>query len=244
LPSARRFAEQIDLFEKESTASPTPRLYRGWIEALRLKGGHDQALGVAEKFEAREPASTALQNARGEVLYEVGRIAEAREAFERAISGRASDALGAELNLAVLLYEEGSVDEALSRFDRFIDVYNRSSNLSAEDLTAVAIACQYLGVTDHQLYKDALRAFDEAKAKDPSSLLPAIRAGELFLEKYNSPDANQSFQEVLAKNPNHPEALLGLARVMSFDGSPEAMDLTKKALEVNPRFVPAQAFFA
>jgi hypothetical protein len=40
---------------------------------------------------------------------------------------------------------------------------------------------------------------------------PSIRAGELFLEKYNSPDANQSFQEALAVNPNHPEALLELA---------------------------------
>ena len=241
---AGRYKEAIDLFEKESTANPTPRLYRSWIEALRLTGGYDQALEVAEKFQSREPASAALKNARGEVLYEMGRIADAREAFEKAISGRASDALQAELNLAILLYEEGSVDEALARFDRFIDVYNRSSNLSAEDLTAVAVACRYLGVTDHQLYRDALRAFDEAKAKDPSSLVPGIRAGELFLEKYNSPDANQSFQEVLAVNPNHPEALLGLARVMSFDGSPEAMELTKKALEVNPRFVPAQAFFA
>jgi tetratricopeptide (TPR) repeat protein len=241
---AGRYKEAIDLFEKESTANPTPRLYRRWIEALRLTGGNDAALAVAEKFLSREPASAALSNARGEVLYDLGRIAEARAAFEQAISGRASDALSAELNLAILLYEEGSVDEAFTRFDRFIDVYNGSSNLSAEDLTAIAIACQYLGVTDHQLYKDALRAFDEAKAKDPSSLVPAIRAGELFLEKYNSPDANQSFQEALAVNPNHPEALLGLARVMSFDGSPEAMELTKKALEVNPRFVPAQAFFA
>jgi len=239
-----RYAEAIEGFEKESTANPTPRLYRGWAEALRLTGAYDEALSVIERFENREPASAALSNVRGEILYETGRIAEAREAFEKAVAGKASDWLTAELNLGVLLHQEGSIDEALARFDRFIDVYNRSSNLSAEDLTAIAIACKYLGVANHQLFRDALRAFDEAKAKDPSSLTPSIRAGELFLEKYNSPDANQSFQEALAVNPNHPEALLGLAQVMDFDGSPEARVLTEKALSVNPRFVAARAFLA
>ncbi len=237
-----RYAEAIEGFEKESTANPTPRLYRGWVEALRLTGAYDEALSVIQRFESREPASAALSNVRGEILYETGRIAEAREAFEKAVAGKASDSLTAELNLAVLVHEEGSVDEAIARFDRFIDVYNRSSNLSAEDLTAVAIACKYLGATDPQLFRDALRALDEAKARDPSSLTPSIRAGELFLEKYNSPDANQSFQEALAANPNHPEALLGLAQVMDFDGSPEAKVLTEKALSVNPRFVAARAF--
>lgn len=239
-----RYAEAIEGFEKESTANPTPRLYRGWAEALRLTGAYDEALSVIQRFESREPASVALSNVRGEILYETGRIAEAREAFEKAVAGKAEDVLTAELNLAVIVHEEGSLDEAIARFDRFIDVYNRSSNLSAEDLTAIAIACKYLGVTDHQLFRDALRALDEAKAKDPSSLNPSIRAGELFLEKYNSPDANQSFQEALAVNPNHPEALLGLAQVMDFDGSPEAKVLTEKALSVNPRFVDARAFLA
>ena len=239
-----RYAEAIEGFEKESTANPTPRLYRGWVEALRLTGAYDEALSVIQRFESREPASVALSNVRGEILYETGRIAEAREAFEKAVAGKAEDVLTAELNLAVILHEQGSLDEAIARFDRFIDVYNRSSNLSAEDLTAIAIACKYLGVTDHQLFRDALRALDEAKAKDPSSLNPSIRAGELFLEKYNSPDANQSFQEALAVNPNHPEALLGLAQVMDFDGSPEAKVLTEKALSVNPRFVDARAFLA
>jgi len=239
-----RYAEAIEGFEKESTANPTARLYRGWVEALRLTGAYDEALSIIQRFESGEPASAALSNVRGEILYDTGRIAEARAAFEKAVAGKAPDALTAELNLAVLLHEEGSVDEAIARFDRFIDVYNRSSNLSSEDLTAVAIACRYLGVTDHQLYRDALRAFDEAKAKDPTSLTPSIRAGELFLEKYNSPDANQSFQEALAVNPNHPEALFGLAQVMDFDGSPEARVLTEKALSVNPRFVAARAFLA
>jgi tetratricopeptide (TPR) repeat protein len=241
---AGRYEEAIHLFEAEAAQNPSARLYGGWASALRLTGAHDEALSVIARFESLEPASVALSNLRGEILHDTGRIAEAREAFEKAVAGKAPDALTAELNLALLLREEGAYDEALARFDRFIDVYNESSNLSAGDLVAVAIACKHLGVKDHQLFKDALRAFDEAKAKDPSTIVPAIRTGELFLEKYNGADAQESFQEALAVNPSHPEALLGLAKAMDFGGSPEALVLTKKALEVNPRFVPARAFYA
>jgi tetratricopeptide (TPR) repeat protein len=239
-----RYTEAIESFEAEAATNPTPAVFRGWASALRLTGGYDEALAVIQRFEDKEPASAELSNLRGEILYETGRLAEAREAFEKSIAGKASNALSAELNLAVLIHEEGKTDEALARFDRFIDVYNGSSSLSADDLVAVAIACKYLGVTDHQLFKDALRALDEAKAKDPENLTPSIRAGELFLEKYQSPDAGKSFQEALAVNPNHPEALLGLAQVMEFDGSAEAKVLTEKALAVNPRYVPARAFLA
>ncbi len=239
-----RYAEAIESFEKESAANPTPAVYRGWASALRLTGAYDEALSVIQRFETREPASVALSNLRGEILYETGRIEEAREAFEKAVAGKAPDWLKAELNLAILVHEEGKGDEALVRFDRFIDVYNRSSNLSSDDLVAVAIACRYLGVTDPQLFKDSLRALDEAKAKAPESLTPPIRAGELFLEKYQGSEAGKSFQEALASNPNHPEALLGLAKVMEFDGSGEAKVLTEKALSVNPRYVAARAFLA
>jgi tetratricopeptide (TPR) repeat protein len=245
-----RYDEAIEAFEEASVAMPTPRLYRGYIEALRLTGRYGEALALVERFQAREPASVELETSRGRLLYATGRVEEAREAWDRAISRRASDSLTAELGLAILFYEQGELDSALSRFDRFIDVYNGSAKLSAEDLTAVGAACRYLGATNHQLFKDALRALDEAKAAAPSdgatwrALDPMMLIGRLFLEKYNSPDANESFQEVVGVNPNHPEALLGLARVKEFDGSPEAMDLTKKALEINPSFVAARAFLA
>ena len=239
-----RYDDALSGFEDASVSTPTPRLYKGWVEALRLTGQYDDALARIDAFLQKEPASVELENARGELLYARGRVDEARQAFEKAIAGRAGDSLDAELNLAILIYEDGDVADALRRFDRFIDVYNQSSRLGAEELMAVGVACRYLGVTNHELYRDALKALDEAKAKDPSSLEPSILAGALFLEKYNSPDASKSFGEALAVNPNHPEALLGLAKVKAFDGSPEALTLTEKALEVNPSYVAARAFLA
>ena len=49
-------------------------------------------------------------------------------------------------------------------------------------------------------------------AAAPGDPRPRILVGRLFLEKYNSPDAHGSFREVLARNPRHPDALLGEAR--------------------------------
>ena len=224
-----RYEAAIESFREESVRTPTPRLYRGLVEALRLTGRSDEAIEAIEAFLAREPASVQLENARGRILNEAGRTDEAREAFERAIAGGASDRLVAELRLAVLEFETGSVDDAMQRFDAFIDVYNRSSALGVDELVAVGVACQYLGATNPDLFRDALKAFDEARAKDPSRIEPLIHAGSLFLEKYNSPDASSSFGDALKLNEAHPEALLGLAKVQSFDGSPEALSLAEKA---------------
>ncbi len=239
-----RYGDAIAAFEAASVSMPTPRLYHGWIEALRLTGQNDDALECVDAFLAKEPASVELENVRGEILYETGRIDEARSAFDKAIAGGARDHLTAELNLAILYRDQGDVDEALRRFDAFIDVYNRSSSLRADQLLAVGVACWYLGATNPQLFKDALKALDEAKAADPTSIDPTIFAGSLFLEKYNSPDASSSFGEALSMNPNHPEALFGMAQVKAFDGSSEALTLAEKVLEVNPNHVAALAFVA
>ena len=180
----------------------------------------------------------------GAVLYLQGKWDKAEEAFESAISGRASDALVARLNLAVLHYDRGERNQAMLEFGEFIDLYNRSRELSSEELTAVATASRYLGAEDPQLYKDALRALDEAIAADPRNLEPRVKVGELFLEKYNATEAYTAFDAVLALNPSQPRALLGMARVKRFDGSPEALEFAERSLAVNSNLVPARVFLA
>ncbi len=216
--------------------------YRELIRALRETGRYKEAEERAREYEAQRPGSNDLTNTLGEILYETGRINAARDAFARANASRAPDRLTAQLNLAVLFYERGDIDEAMLRFDAFIDIYNLSDELTSEELMAVGVACRYLGVNDPDLYKDALRAFDEAIRTDPGNLEARLAVGELFLGKYNSPDARESFGEVLSLNPAHPRALMGMARVMHFDGSSEAYQLTKQALEINPNLVSAHVF--
>ncbi len=110
--------------------------------------------------------------------------------------------LTADVNLAELMFDTGRIDEAMARFDRFIDIYNGANGrLSGRDLDAVGRAVTYLGRKQPNLFQDALRAFDEAAAADPGWHEPHVRAGDLFLDKYDSPSAQEEYQKVLAENP-------------------------------------------
>ncbi len=235
----RGFRSMVDREPRSAEAA------RGLVRALTEVGRYAEAEEAARRYVRGRPDSPELLNALGEVLALRGRRDEAADLFRRALAGGASDALVARLNLAVLRYESGARSEALTELDSFIDIYNREAErLTSQELAAVGTAVRYLGVTDPQLYKDALRAYDEAIAADSSDLRPRVLVGEMFLEKYRSADAAVEFTGVLAVNPNHPGALLGQARRARFDGQADALELASQALQVNPKLVPARVFLA
>src|SRR5207244_484427 len=143
---------------------------------------------------------------------------------------------------AVLRYDRGDRAVAMKDFDRFIDVYNASggANLTSDELVAVGIAVQYLGVNDNQLFKDALKAFDRALATDPLNGDAKVKLGELFLRKYNFAEAQTTFDEALQANPLDPRALLGAAMRLQADGQPGGDSLLRASLNVNPDYVEAR----
>jgi cellulose synthase operon protein C len=199
------------------------------------------AIGLAALVCAPALRAQNAQNALGESLLAHGKIAAAESAFVRAIAGHAPDSLTARVNLARLHFNRGERDLAMKEFDHFIDVYNNSgATLTSREMTAVAIACQYLGRDRPDLFKDALRAFDRAILLDPANNDAKTDVGELFLEKYNSADAQSAFQEVLATNPKDSRALLGEAKRRIFDSQPGVDSLLTRALEVNPDFAEAR----
>ncbi len=216
--------------------------YVGYLRALAEIGRYEEALEEGAK--APDALSVGLANSIGEILYEVGRVDEAREQFERAWQGGAWDRHIARLNRAILEWTYGDRQAALADFDSFIDLYSDAATLSAQELTAIATAVRYLGIADHELFQDALRAYDEAIAADPTALEARVLVGELFLEKYDGTEADASLSGVLAQNPRHPRALLGMARAMRFNGTVGVIDQVKEALENNPNLVAARVFKA
>ncbi|MCY3969410.1 MAG: hypothetical protein OXG74_05730, partial [Acidobacteria bacterium] len=159
-------------------------------------------------------------------------------------AARGPDALVAAFELARLAWDRGDIEEATKGFYGMIDAYNRGAADTAEELLAVAEACRLLGRDDPELFKDALRAYDEAAALSPSWPLPRVRIGELFLEKYDSGQARSSLADVLRANPRHPQALLAMARTMRFDGDPRAQATLDAALDVNPNLTSGRVFQA
>lgn len=180
--------------------------------------------------------------AHGVSVLERGDWEGAERAFRRALGE--PDSLWARLELAELLHLKGEHAAAAREFDRFIGLYNRADRLSSAELVLVARAVTRLGARDPQLFKDALRAYDEAIVADSSNLEAQVRLGALFLAKYNGTEARATFEQVLKRHPRQADALLGLARTARFEGDAEALALVRRALEVNAKHAPAHAFLA
>jgi cellulose synthase operon protein C len=236
-----RYGEAIELLERRVATEADP------AAATALAG----VLFEVGRFEAAEAAlRDALPVASGEtadelrlllgrVFQETGRLDEALETFQALAGTSGPVPLLAELHRGELLLALGEREAALDVFDGFIDVYNRSSGLESRELQAVATAVRHLGVRNPALYQDALRAYDEAVAADPGNLEAHLGLGTLFLQSYNAPDARQAFRQVLSHRARHPGALVGLARVLEFEGSPELGGALEQILELSPELVPA-----
>jgi tetratricopeptide (TPR) repeat protein len=239
-----KYGDAIDIY-KDLAAKDGPTAVasrRGLLRTLSETGKYDDAETAGKRF-VTGTSGAELQNTLGEVYRVRGKRTEAETAFKAAMTGRASDSLTARLNLAVLRFDRGEHAEALKELDTFIDVYNsRKSSLTSEELMAIGTACRYLGVTNPQLFRDALKAYDQAIARDSTNQEALLREVELFLDKYNSAEAKKTIATLMAKNPSHPRGQLAAARVAYFDGAPTTSELIKKSLEINPNLPAAHAF--
>ena len=234
----------IALLQRQARLAPrAAAAHRALARTLAEAGRLQEAEDVARAFTAANPRSVELLDTLGQTLAARGRSAEAEAAFKKAIAGGASDALVAEVDLAELRLDRGERDEAMKGFGRLVDAYNRG-RLSSVQLTAVGTACRYLGADDPQLFKDALKAFDEATEADADNVEARVRLAEMFLEKYNGPDADATVKEALERNPSHPRALLAKARVMDFNGMPGVVEAIRRSLGVDPALAEARVFLS
>ncbi len=236
-----RYDEAVEQLDARAGEAGDPRALRLRVEALTSTGRYEEA---AAAFDGVDAPALGLGVLRGRVALLGGDREEARRSFEEARAARGADALLASFELAQLAWDRGEIEEATAGFYEMIDAYNRGAADTAEELVAVGEACQLLGRDDPELFKDALRAYDESVELAPSWPAPRIRIGELFLEKYDSTQARTSLADVLRSNPRHPEALLAMARTMRFDGNPRAQGVLDSALEINPNLIPARVFQA
>ncbi len=206
------------------------------VTTLREAGRYGDAIAAARRAD--------LAPALGALLRITGQWDEADRVLRRAAGERRPDSLLVALELALLRHERGEVAAAFRDFARFIDAYNAAGALSSAELTAVAVAVQYLSTADPALARDALRAYDEALAADPGNTEARLRVGTLFLERYNGTDARATFEALLARDSTNPRALLGLAQTARFEGSRRALELVRRSLTGNPNLVDARVFLA
>jgi tetratricopeptide (TPR) repeat protein len=235
---ARELAETA-LRGNPSDADAAVALIRSFTDVGRVSDAI--ARGTALSVQPAMAARTGL--ALGDAFRAAGSPDRSREAYTRALAG--PDSLLAVYRLAELQFERGEHEAALIVFDRFIDAYNaRRGTMTSSELRAVGLACRMLGRRDPQLFKDAMRALDEAIARDSTDLEAGVDLGLLFLEKFNSPDARQALAAVLRRNPRHARALVAMGQVLTFDGARGGAESVARGLEVNPSLPDGRAFAA
>jgi tetratricopeptide (TPR) repeat protein len=204
------------------------------VAALYEIGEYDEAATVASA------GGAALARKLAEVQMATGKRDAALASYQRVLSAHAADSAAARLGIATIHYGSGDHDGALKELEWFISFYNTAPRLTSDELTAVGQAVAMLGVTDPQLFKDAVKAFEEAGKQDPKNIESRISEGALFLDKFDSRNGTPVLQEALAIDPQNPRALVQLARASRFDGSDEAIALVNRAIGINPRLVSAR----
>src|SRR5687768_14220190 len=179
---------------------------------------YDEVAGLAERLDRQDPTIAALV-ARAAIAR--GRYQDAETSL-RPIAQRAPTS-DAALELGLLLKMLGR-PEATAMLARVASVAEVANN--AADLSRGARALRALG-----RFQEANAAYRDASSAAPRD--PAINTawGELFLEKYNKPEAMRSFQAALRDDPRWEPALIGSALALADDDPPQAVGIAKRALQ-------------
>ncbi len=165
---------------------------------------------------------------RGLALGRVGRLIEARAAYDRALEADDSmvDALA---NRGRVALELGDASAAVDDLTRAVAKGRRDTDTQA----ALGEALGQAGRKD-----EAGRLLDGLVAEHPNAILPRIARGTLRL--ISRPAAAEAdFRQILMVDSKHPGALLGLARLSRLSKPRESLRLALLCLESDPNRVDA-----
>jgi tetratricopeptide (TPR) repeat protein len=162
-----------------------------------------------------------------------GRYPEA----EKLLAGAASSNSGgdAALELGLLQHYLGRADATRT----LQTVITQSDAATPADLLRLGLAAGALG-----RFQEANGFFRDATRLAPNDAEINTAWGELFLEKYNRPEALTSFQAALKANAEYVPARVGLARTLLEENPPEARSAIEAALKINGSYVPAHLLLA
>lgn len=203
----------------------------------------DRLVAAGRLDDAELLARSAGDSARiwvADILVLRGRLAAAESLYTVLRRDGGSGARRALAGLAELAMRRGDRDRSKVLAAELATSWNqRQGSWSVHEHVAAGRAFRLLGEGDPAQVRNALAAFDAATAADTASVEGRLRAADLFLERYNAPDAQVGYNEVLARRPDDPRALVGLAHVASLGSGTDPVPLLRRALAANPRSLPA-----
>lgn len=178
--------------------------------ALAAVGRHDEARQVLQAHATTAKPLVAAVLALAEVERQTGSLPVRRKLLFDALK-RVPGQPQIMVALGETLLEQGQSLPARKLLDPLADRYEAETLREPLDLVAVARSLALNGYA-----RDANNVFEraEAAAAEPEETIEIeLRWGQLLLAKYNYRDADKAFAKVLALQPGHPEAVIGMARV-------------------------------
>jgi Flp pilus assembly protein TadD len=128
------------------------------------------------------------------------------------------------------LQHHGKLTEAQACFGRLAAGSN--PYLRAEGLWAL------------ERYQDANEQFKALIKQEPKNAMYRVRWGYLFLERFNTTEAGNLFNEALEIDKDNAQAYLGLARVSAEGFGGKAVDLAEKSAKLDPKLPDAHELLA
>jgi tetratricopeptide (TPR) repeat protein len=201
--------------------------YRAAIRALN-EGRYDEVGAVAEK---QDPNLVAVK-ARAAIAR--GRYAQAEALLRPVVLRLPSSEAALELGLLQQLLGRPDAAAMLEKVAPLADTSN-----DPNEVARAARALRALG-----RFHESNAAYRDAAGAAPNDAGIQTEFGDLFLEKFDKPEALKSYQMALQVDPKWTPALIGSARALADENPPQAAALAKRALEINPSSVDAQVFLA
>ncbi len=224
-------------FEVAASQEPTrARALLGLARVQWMTGRYDEASRPVPQIDGAYADEHVI--VRAHALRAMGRLDEAVVLLQG--GPRAPEA---RLLLGEVLLELGQREAGEGALMTLVEDYN-DGEIGPDDARELAM----VGRAAHFLRspEDANDAFNQAEMAGAKDYQTLLWRAELFLEKYDVGHAEEVSSEVLARAPNHPDALVYMAQVhleqaLDFEA---ARGMLYAALEVNPRHAQAHGLLA
>ena len=208
----------------------SPPVPASFAEANRLlaAGQLDQSLQQLDKLAATNPEAAGVENLRGMVLYQQGKMPEAAAAFGKAVAQDPKDFPSMQME-GVSLFRQGNAAGAIPLLERA----HSSISTANVDPNYVLGLC-YM---DTRRYDDARHAFATQYGFSIDSAQAYLLAARLFLRREYLPIAETSARKALELDPKLPLAHLLLGEVaLAGSRSDEALAEFNQEAALNPLY--------
>jgi tetratricopeptide (TPR) repeat protein len=212
------------------------------VEKDLRAGKYQQVAKLAAEQMAENAASEDWAVLEMEALLAIGRYAEAKAAWDKALL-RFPNSLRLRvmgIQIVRMNSEPARAAELRSEMDQLGGSRPWAYRAPA-DRVALARAALQLGVDPRRVLENVI---DPLKKSDPEFRGAYLATGEIALEKNDYALAAKAFAQAVKKFPDDPDAYFGLARAYAPSDAKATTEALEKTLELNPNHTGAQIMIA